>query len=180
MVRKAGREDCGAIAAIYDAIHTAEERGEMTIGWQRGVYPTRATAEAAIRAGEMYVLEEDGAVVAAGLLNQKQVPEYALVDWQIKSAEEEVLVLHTLVVDPAKTGRGHAKTFVAFYNELARERKCKALRIDTNERNAVARNMYARLGFREAGIVPCVFNGISGVQLVCLERAVARGGKDPA
>lgn len=30
--------------------------------------------------------------------------------------------------------------------------------------------LYARLGYREAGIVPCVFNGIKGVGLVCLEK----------
>lgn len=28
----------------------------------------------------------------------------------------------------------------------------------------------AALGWREAGIVPCSFNGLPGVQLVCLEK----------
>ena len=44
--------------------------------------------------------------------------------------------------------------------------------MDTNEKNAAARRLYARLGYREAGIVPCVFNGIKGVGLVCLEKRV--------
>ena len=44
------------------------------------------------------------------------------------------------------------------------------LRIDTNAKNAAARRLYARLGFREAAIVPCTFNGLSGVALVCLEK----------
>jgi len=30
--------------------------------------------------------------------------------------------------------------------------------------------LYKRLGYREAGIVPCVFNGIPDVMLVCLEK----------
>lgn len=30
--------------------------------------------------------------------------------------------------------------------------------------------MYQKLGYEERGIVPCVFNGIPDVQLVCLEK----------
>ena len=47
-IRKAARADLDAVCRIYDQIHTAEERGEATIGWQRGVYPERETAEAAL------------------------------------------------------------------------------------------------------------------------------------
>ena len=172
MIRKATIADLDAIAAIYDAVHTAEECGEMTIGWNRAIYPTRETAERAIRAEDMYVLEEDGCIAAAGLLNKVQVAEYALIPWEIAAEDDEVFVMHTLVVDPAKTRRGHAAAFVAYYHDLARKLGCRTLRIDTNARNAAARKMYAKLGFREAGAVPCVFNGLEGVQLVCLEREV--------
>ena len=40
MIRKATEKDIKAIAAIYEDIHTEEEKGNLTIGWQRGVYPT--------------------------------------------------------------------------------------------------------------------------------------------
>ena len=42
--------------------------------------------------------------------------------------------------------------------------------MDTNAINAAARAMYAKLGYREADIVPCVFNGIPNVNLVLLEK----------
>ena len=42
--------------------------------------------------------------------------------------------------------------------------------MDTNERNAAARSLYAGLGYQEVGIVSCDFNGIPGVRLVCLEK----------
>ena len=51
-----------------------------------------------------------------------------------------------------------------------RQNGCTVLRIDTNARNLRARAMYAKLGYREAGTVPCVFNGIPDVQLVLLEK----------
>ena len=36
-IRKAACADLDAVCRIYDQIHTAEERGEAAIGWQRGV-----------------------------------------------------------------------------------------------------------------------------------------------
>lgn len=44
------------------------------------------------------------------------------------------------------------------------------LRMDTNEQNIIARELYRKLGYLEAGIVPCEFNGIPGVNLVLLEK----------
>lgn len=44
------------------------------------------------------------------------------------------------------------------------------LRIDANARNAAARAMHKKLGYKEIGIVPTVFNGIPDVQLVLLEK----------
>ena len=170
MIRKASYDDIPAIAAIYDAILTLEEAGELTIGWERGVYPTADTARAAIDAGEMYVLEDGGQVVASGRINQQQMPAYAEVHWHTPAADDRVLVLHTLTVDPACARRGYAGQFLDFYETRARQMDCVALRIDTNANNAVARAMYARRGYTECGIIPCVFNDIPGVPLVCMEK----------
>lgn len=80
------------------------------------------------------------------------------------------MVLHTLVVDPSENGQGYASKFVKFYEELAKENGCNYLRMDTNEKNIVARTLYKKLGYNEPGYVECVFNGIPGVRLVCLEK----------
>ena len=170
-IRKARPEDIPAVAAIYDRVLTEEENGRAEIGWVRGIYPTEATARQALEAGELFVLERGGAVLAAARINRVQVPEYAEARWACPDApEERIMVLHTLVVDPAFAGRGCGKQFVAFYEEYARSRGCPYLRMDTNAKNAAARRLYSRLGYREAGIVPCVFNGIPDVRLVCLEK----------
>ena len=77
-----------------------------------------------------------------------------------------------VVIDPDTAGKGFGKQFVAFYEDYARQNGCRCLRMDTNSRNARARAMYRMLGYREAGIVPCVFNGIEGVELVLLEKTL--------
>lgn len=68
------------------------------------------------------------------------------------------------------TKKGYGKAFVAFYENYAKRHNCIALRMDTNVRNAKARNLYRKLGYEEIGVVKCVFNGIPDVQLVCLEK----------
>ncbi|MDO4393100.1 MAG: hypothetical protein Q4C80_01630 [Bacillota bacterium] len=49
---------------------------------------------------------------------------------------------------------------------------CTELRIDTNEKNTVARGMYRKLGYVEIGIVKTEFNGHKQVNLVPLEKCL--------
>lgn len=172
MIRKATMGDIDNIEAIYNRIHDEEEAGRMTIGWNRKIYPVRQTAIDAVNRDDLFVQEIDDKIVAAAIINQVQVPEYAECEWEYNAAEEEeeIMVLHTLVVDPQVNGRGYGKAFVKYYEEYAVEHGCNYLRMDTNVKNANARQLYAKLGYKEPGIVSCVFNGIPDVKLVCLEK----------
>ena len=172
MIRLAIHDDVDGIVAIYDAIHTLEEAGAASIGWNRAIYPTAATARDALARGDMYVDEQDGHIVAAAIINRIQPDGYDRAAWTLDVPPSKVLVLHTLVVDPARAHRGHGRAFVAFYEQMARELGCLALRMDTNARNTRARALYASLGYTEVDIVPTTFNGIPGVQLVCLEKVL--------
>jgi len=168
--RKATSADIPFIAEIYEEIHTEEESGRVTIGWERGVYPVKATAEAALERGELFVALEDDQIVGAAIINQQQVDVYEGAAWIYPARDEEVMVLHTLVISPKNARRGYGEAFVRFYEDYARETGCSVLRIDTNERNLRARAMYKKLGYRESDMVPCQFNGMDGVHLILLER----------
>lgn len=172
MIRKATREDIPSIVRIYDAILEQEAAGTYTTGWIKGVYPTAQTALDALEKEELFVLEAGGAIVAAAKINQEQVPVYADAAWEFPAQDDEILVLHTLVVAPDTAGKGYGTQFVQYYEALAAQRGCPYLRMDTNARNLPARTLYRRLGYKEIGIVPCDFNGIPGVQLVCLEKKI--------
>lgn len=172
-IRKGIHADIPEIVKIYEQILDREERGEATTGWIRGIYPTEQTALEALYAGELFVLQDGETVAAAARINQIQVPEYAYASWEFPCAlEEQIMVLHTLVVAPAFTGKGYGSRFVRFYEQYAAGKGCAYLRMDTNAKNQGARRLYRGLGYREAGIVSCEFNGIPGVQLVCLEKTL--------
>lgn len=170
MIRKANMNDLDHIEEIYNEIHTEIEEGRARIGWTRGVYPARDIAEDSIRRRDMFVMEVDGQVVAAGRINQYQGPEYDEATWSFNADPDDVMVLHTLVVSPRVKSRGYGEAFARFYEDYARQQGCKALRIDTNAINAPARSLYRKLGYTEACIVLTSFNGIDSVNLVCLDK----------
>ncbi|UKI35645.1 MAG: hypothetical protein L6V93_16250 [Clostridiales bacterium] len=74
-----------------------------------------------------------------------------------------------LLLTRPRRGKGCGAAFVKFYEEVALDNGCPFLRMDTNEKKTKTRADFTqKLGYDEVGIVPCNFNGIEGVGLVCL------------
>ena len=172
MIRKAEIRDLDAVDCLYQEIHDAESKGLITTGWIREIYPIKATAEAALARDDLFVLEDDGRILGSGIINQLQVDVYKGAPWKYQVSDEQVCVLHTLVISPAARGKGYGRAFIRFYEAYAFRNGYSELRIDTNERNLAARAMYSRHGYQEIGIVPTTFNGIPGVNLVLLEKHI--------
>ena len=172
-IRKATTEDIPAISAIYDEIHDREAAGETTTGWLRGIYPTAETAEASVARNDMFVQEdEEGNIIGTAIINRNQVDCYVHGDWDYPASDDEVMVIHTLIISSKDGRRGSGHAFLEFYENYARENGCPYLRLDTNARNAAARAFYEKHGYKEIGIVPTVFNGIPGVDLVLIEKCL--------
>ena len=110
------------------------------------------------------------AVIGVAVINRQQVDVYADADWRFSAPDEEVMVLHTLVISPKAAEKGVGSAFVDFYETYAAEHGCRFLRMDTNEKNTIARTLYKKLGYEERGVVDCVFNGLNDVRLVYLEK----------
>ncbi|MBR2028260.1 MAG: GNAT family N-acetyltransferase [Oscillospiraceae bacterium] len=170
IIRRANANDIDAVAKIYDEIHTEIEKGNLYTGWIKGIYPLKSTAQNAFEKDWLFVAEEQGEIVSAAIINQYQGPIYEKATWEFEADEHQVMVLHTLVVNPSCIKKGIGTKMVAFYEQYAKDNNCPELRMDTNEKNTVARKLYKKLGYKEVSIVPCVFNGIPDVNLVCLEK----------
>lgn len=170
--RPAAAADLDGVEAIYGHIFDRQEGGVNYNDWQRGVYPTWADAEEALLAGTLYVAEEDGVLGAAANLNHRQLPEYDQIPWTIPADGAAVFVVHTLCVDPAWSGRGVGGAFVRFAEDLGRAKGCKALRLDTFEKNAPAIRLYTSLGYRLSGRMDCLFTDGKRKTLVGFEKAL--------
>ena len=111
-------------------------RGATICGnvWIAEDVPAVDRAVAALERGDLFVEEADGAVVGTGIFNRLQADVYAGAPWQYDAPDDQIMVLHTLAVDPQAGKRGLGRAFAAFYEQYAREHGCRYLRIDTNER----------------------------------------------
>ena len=173
MIRPAAAADLDAVAAIYEEVLDAEERrGVSYTNWQRGKYPTRSHARAALEAGSLYVAEEAGDVFACLILNREQLPEYDHIPWAVPARPEEVAVIHTLCVRPRRSGQGTGRALVAFCEAESRRLGAKVIRLDTYVGNLPANAMYPRLGYTLAGRTLFHFQNLIWEELNCYEKAL--------
>ena len=114
VITKAAAADLPAVAQIYEDIIARQDRGGPYIGWQSGVYPTLETARAALERDELFVQRRGEKVVGSAIINQTQVDVYAQAAWQYPAQDSQVMVLHTLVIDPSESAHGYGGQFAAF------------------------------------------------------------------
>lgn len=174
MIRRAIKEDVEAVAASYEELLSYEEAHGSFTNWQRGVYPTRQTAEDSVREGILYVYEEDGEVLASMRLNHVQPEGYETANWRYPAEGEAVLVIHTLCVPPRLSGRGIGKKMLAYAAEYAERTGCLVIRFDTYEGNTKAAGMYDHLGYEFVGTIDTLFEGSIPEKLKLYERRVGQ------
>ncbi len=149
-IRKAAHGDLDGIEAAYFEHFTYEKAHIAYTVFQEGVYPTRETAEKALRQKALYVYEEGGVIAGSMILDDRQPEEYKSIVWQSGAADKNVCVLHLLMVRPCMAGKGIGTALVLHALEMARKRSCTALRLDTGAQNIPAVSLYRSLGFQLA------------------------------
>ncbi len=159
MIRKATQEDIKKVALLYEKMLSYEEATVKYTSWQRGIYPTSDTARLGVKNGSLYVVEENGAIIGSVILDTRQAPEYKKVDWSVKAGYNEALVIHTLCVDPEASGSGIGTAIVDFAKQLAKQKDCRTIRLNTTDRNTPAAHLYEKNGFTVAGMQKILLNG---------------------
>ena len=148
MIRKATFDDIELIEDTYNEHFKHEmKHGAFTV-FKKGIYPTRKDAEKAINVGTLYVYEENNGIAGSMIVDKVQPAEYTKIIWEQTFANDEVMVIHLLMVRPSKAGQGIATSLVRYAMELAGNSSCKALRLDTGSQNVPALSLYKKLGFQ--------------------------------
>ena len=148
MIRKATADDIESIVDTYNEHFEYEkEHGAFTV-FKKDIYPTRKDAQVAVRAGTIYVYEEDDNIAGSIIVDTAQPAEYAKIAWSKAYAKDEVMVIHLLMVRPSMKGKGIASSLVRYAMELAKSNSCKVLRLDTGSQNIPAISLYKKMGFQ--------------------------------
>lgn len=179
MIREALPQDIDAVEKSYIDLLTYEKEHGGQSNWELGVYPTRAVAEKALVERALYVLYADDALCASVILNQRQLEDYRKIAWAYPAEDRQVLVIHTLCVPPNMAGRGYGRQMVSYAMALAREKGCRAIRLDTFAGNIPAQSLYRRMGFRLAGTAQVLFQGSIAEELVFMEYCLSPDAGDP-
>lgn len=147
MIRKANLNDIELIEDAYNEHFEYEiEHGAFTV-FKKGVYPTRKDAEDAVHNNALYVYEENNNIAGSIIIDKVQPIEYEKIRWGQNLKNDEVMVIHLLMVRPSMSGRGVASSLIKYASGLGKDNLCKALRLDTGSQNIPAISLYRKSGF---------------------------------
>lgn len=140
------------IVKLYDAIHEDLQKTINYPRWPKGIYPDKDSAKEAILKKEMYILQDHNCIVASVVLNHQQDLGYEKAAWLLEALPHQVMVIHTLAVDPQYKGLGYASYMIEEIKKIAIQKNCIALRLDITQENLPARYLYQKHGFYFTGI----------------------------
>lgn len=97
----------------------------------------------------MYGIKYEQSLIGCFALGQDDA--YHKIPWIYHVDEQEIAVLHILATHPMYQKQGLGKTLVSLAIDLAKQRGCNVLRLDTLATNLPARHLYEYMGFEYRG-----------------------------
>ena len=148
LIEKATTGDLDALERLFEELCDHLAATVNYPGWEKGRYPVRAVAEEALAAECLYVARLEGEVAGTVTLNHAEPPAYAAAAWKIS---QEAAVVHTLAVHPRYFRSGVGRALMEYAVAWAGAQNCRAVHLDTYEKNMPAKALYESLGFRFCG-----------------------------
>ncbi|GFP75057.1 GNAT family N-acetyltransferase [Clostridium fungisolvens] len=158
LISKATIKDINELEELYDNLNDYLETTTNYPGWKKGIYPVRETAVNGIRKNNLFVLKIDNKIAGSIILNHLQEDAYRGVNWGIDAKDEEVVVIHTFVVNPKYMKNGIGQKLIDFSKEFCIKNGFKTIRLDVSIKNAPAIALYEKSDFKYVGTVDLGLN----------------------
>lgn len=158
IVEKGTITDIDELEILYNYLNDYLAANVNYPGWIKHIYPIRKTAIDGVIAGTLFVLKVDGIIAGSVILNHEPERAYNEVVWGVQAEYEEVIVVHTLVVNPRFMQKKIAWTLMKFAEKYAVEQKMKSIRLDVSIHNFPAIALYEKLGYKYTGTVDLGLN----------------------
>ena len=147
MIRKAIESDLSAAKKLTESCALAmQEKGIFQ--WNE-FYPSLERLRQDIEEGELFILEENGAVLGIMVLSPKMDEEYFAVEWL--TAKGPNLYVHRLATRPDLWGRGYGQQLMDFAEDFARAQNYISVRLDTFSQNIRNQKFYESRGYKRLG-----------------------------
>lgn len=169
---RATEEQFPAVKAFYDTMIDSQKMMDFDLGWEKGVYPAPAFLLAALRSGTLFLAQESGEIVASMVVNHEGNESYRNFQWPTEAKDDEVTVIHTLAVHPARGRRGIGRRMVQFVLDEAKRSGQKAVRLDVLKGNFPAERLYEGLGFRRLHTLPMYYENTGWTEFELYEYAI--------
>ena len=139
---------------------------------QRG-YPNQDNVAADIAAGTGYVLDGDAGICGYMMLRGGEEAAYVkLLDGHWLTEGTPYLTIHRIAVTGSQKQKGVARNMLQKATEIARQRGCLSLRVDTHQDNRPMRNFLTKQGFVHCGRIALLDGPEAGNLRVCYEKAL--------
>lgn len=156
--RPAVAEDARVAQAAYREITAHLGRTGDHARWHSENHPAPEEVRAWAESGTLHLALAAEETAGAGeqiagvvVLDHESPQGYQEASWANDAAPGEVLIVHALGVLPGFQRRGIARFLVDSALRTARERGCRAVRLDAYVENTPARELYIRCGFTDLG-----------------------------
>lgn len=149
LLEKAVQADFAPVCELYQAV-CADMRAHGNHQWQWGGYPNTDLVQGDIDAGTLYILRQEGRIVAAAAADTSFEPAYAEINWLFGVKPGS---FHRFAIAPQAQGLGLGRKLLMELLDILRAMGCDSLRCDTFCENHRALALYRSLGMRDAGVV---------------------------
>lgn len=147
-MRVAEIADFPAIRAFYNQLIDDLSQKEYHPMWDKEGHPADAYLRQAIEGHELLIVECEGDVVAALVVNGEANDGYKSVPWKVDASEGEFIIVHAFGVSSRHQGKGLGSAIMRAVMQQARAEGKKAIRLDLIDHNLPTGQVYVKLGFQ--------------------------------
>mgnify|MGYP004476088787 FL=1 len=165
-------KDLDQIRALYWRLLDSSPKYGQILQWKKNIYPNDDDWNSYIVKGEMYLILKDVDVIGAVAVTNAQSKEYRKIHWKVKADDQDVAVVHLLMVLPEYQGDGAATAALDEIIKLAADKKKKAVRLDAIGTNVPAQKLYEKYGFANCGTAQEYYESTGETEFVFYEYAL--------
>lgn len=167
--KKASIRDIDQIRTLYWRLLDSSPEYGRILQWKKNIYPNDNDWNNYIVNDEMYLILDNINVIGAVAVTNAQSKEYRKIHWRVKANDQEVAVVHLLMILPEYQGGGAATAALDEIIKLATDKQKRVVRLDAIGTNVPAQKLYEKYGFVNCGTAQEYYESTGETEFVFYE-----------